>query len=259
MVDAVEPQDPPPKRIRLEEQRGRLVGGECVVCTATLPEAGGKEVNLERLLNITGLDPCFFTCGRPCSKVLQAGQKEGPKGQRVIENIHAALVPRTGTRLRAGDPVNIVRNDDSPRRKVCDGVGIIQAIDVDANKHTTLKVRYVIGGVVEVGLDEVEPWGEAAQRIQSGTAKADVVPVRLRRTRISAAASPSSTSRSSMDRSVSETASEPAIALSRMQQAILEEAMREVAERTLTVVVQRAEAAEMQTWTVVAGKCRGEV
>ena len=58
---------------------------------------------------------------------------------------------------------------------------------------------------------------------------------------------------------MSETASEPAITLSRMQQAIREEAMREVAERTLTVVVQRAEAAEMQTWTVVAGERRGEV
>ena len=102
--------------------------------------------------------------------MLQAGQQEDTKGQRVIENIHAALVPRTGTRLRAGDPVNIVRNDDSPRRKVCDGVGIIQAINIDANKGTTLRVCYMIGGDVDVSLDKVELWSDAAQRMQSGKA-----------------------------------------------------------------------------------------
>ena len=250
LADAAGTQHLPAKRFRRKDRTGPIVTGECVVCPERLPAAGFKAVDLGRLLKVTGLGSCFCTCGVACAKVLRAGRIERPKGVRVVENINAALAPLTGTRLRAGDQVEIVGDDLSPGRMVFTGRGIIEAVNVATNAGTTLKVRYTIGGtVVEVGLDDVEPRGDAAQRIRGEEADAGAAPARPRSSRISTASSPSSTSRLSMDRSAKETASLRAAATSQARRAIRAE---DEAERTQFAAVRTVAAAERRVLEVAA-------
>ena len=255
LADAPGTQNRPAKRFRRKARQEPIVDGECVVCPERLPAAGAKAVDLGRLNKVTGLASCFFTCGEACAKVLRAGSVERPKGVRVVENINAALVPLTGTRLRAGDQVEIVGDDLSPGRMVFAGRGIIEAVNVATNAGTTLKVRYTIGGtVVEVGLDDVEPRGDAAQRIRGEEADAGAAARRPRSSRISTASSPSSTSRLSMDRSVKETASLRAAVTSQARRAIRAEdeaeRTRDEAERTQIAVVRMVAAAERRVLEV---------